>query len=379
MHGGACQHLIGQAQRPAFLNCMPMFTFTSAPVRHLSSTAHLGVLQVFKLELVPNMPETALRMLLPSGGSDATAAAAALDEAAAHGQPVLVSERTLAEMMQSSPDLAQLHPPDAGARVQIPEHGRPSQGPEDPPSDLSRSAEPDQQMLELLEHSQPMTSVVAHAARLSEPDWDRTVARQAEELPLLTSEQLRFLQAAGDGDVRAIERLLARAGPRELLHARLPPSGAAALHLAAAAGATLAVQVLARAGCPVDARAINGSTPLHWAAGGGQTAVVRALLAAGASAEARSSTWCASVRGSDSGQTPAHWAAASGHGETLALLLAAAPHALVLNDERQLTPAGVAAREGYEGLQRALDHLRDQKVVCVRVRRELAIKRRLHA
>eukprot|EP00965_Chrysotila_dentata_P234647 6200299-Pleurochrysis_carterae.AAC.4 len=138
-------------------------------------------------------------------------------------------------------------------------------------------------------------------------------------------------------------------------------------------------QVLARAGCPVDARAINGSTPLHWAAGGGQTAVVRALLAAGASAEARSSTWCASVRGSDSGQTPAHWAAASGHGETLALLLAAAPHALVLNDERQLTPAGVAAREGYEGLQRALDHLRDQKVVCVRVRRELAIKRRLHA
>ncbi|EOD28407.1 hypothetical protein EMIHUDRAFT_204268 [Emiliania huxleyi CCMP1516] len=135
-----------------------------------------------------------------------------------------------------------------------------------------------------------------------------------------------------------------------------------ALHLAAAAGAESAVELLLARGAPVRATAANGSTALHWAALSGHAGVVKALLHAGAPTDARTSTWCATVRGEDTGQTAAHWAASAGHGESLAALLEAGPHALMMRDERQLTPSGLAAKEGYTGLVRRLDELEGEQM-----------------
>ena len=50
----------------------------------------------------------------------------------------------------------------------------------------------------------------------------------------------------------------------------------------------------------------------------------------------------------------------------------ASPHALLLRDERALTPAGMAKREGFDGLHHALERLEGSKVVCVRVSVEMS-------
>lgn len=76
----------------------------------------------------------------------------------------------------------------------------------------------------------------------------------------------------------------------------------------------------------------------------------------------------------------AHWAAASGHDSTLELLLADDPHALLMEDERQMVPAAVAARDGHPWLQGALEKLlTEERVVCVRVHREATMQRPLGA
>ena len=148
------------------------------------------------------------------------------------------------------------------------------------------------------------------------------------------------------------------------------------MHLAATAGAVGAVRLLLdRDAHAVHAAAANGSTPLHWAAGSGHVEVVRLLLARGASTRVRSSTWRSTVRGNDSGQTPAHWAAASGHDAALALLLQHDAHALLVEDERQMAPAAIAARDGHPWLQAALTRLGEQRVVSVRVTRDVTIQR----
>ena len=128
-------------------------------------------------------------------------------------------------------------------------------------------------------------------------------------------------------------------------------------------------------GCSVHAIAANGSTPLHWAAGSGHVEVCKMLLRAGASTRARSSTWRSTVRGNDSGQTPAHWAAASGHEGALSELLVEDPHALMMEDERQMAPAAVAARDGHPWLQESLVSLERERMVCVRVTRDATMQR----
>ena len=92
---------------------------------------------------------------------------------------------------------------------------------------------------------------------------------------------------------------------------------------------------------------------------------------------APSSTWRSTVRGDASGQTAAHWAAGSGHGLALQALLHHDPHALLLEDERQMALAAVAARDGHPWLQTALKKLETESVVCVRVRREATLQRPL--
>ena len=135
------------------------------------------------------------------------------------------------------------------------------------------------------------------------------------------------------------------------------------------------VRALLDAGFSVHAAAANGSTPLHWAAGGGHVKIVRELLSAGADSRTRSSTWRSTVRGDASGQTPAHWAAASGHTEALEALLHHDPHALLMEDERQMALAALAARDGHPWLQTSLKKLETERVVCVRVRREATLQR----
>lgn len=122
---------------------------------------------------------------------------------------------------------------------------------------------------------------------------------------------------------------------------------------------------------------MNGSTPLHWAAGDGHPDIVRALLRAGADTRSRSSTWRSTVRGDNSGQTPAHWAAASGQTAALEVLLEADPQALVLEDERQLSLARVAANNGHGWLDNAMQRLTEEPVVCVRVEREMTLQKPL--
>ena len=102
---------------------------------------------------------------------------------------------------------------------------------------------------------------------------------------------------------------------------------------------------------------------------------VRVLLGAGASTRARSSTWRSTVRGNDSGQTAAHWAAASGHSAALELLVGEDPHGLLMEDERQMAPAAVAARDGHPWLQESLVSLERERMVCVRVTRDATMQR----
>ena len=81
------------------------------------------------------------------------------------------------------------------------------------------------------------------------------------------------------------------------------------------------------------------------------------------------------MRGNDSGQTPAHWAAASGHTRALEALLHYDPHGLLMEDERQMAPKAVAARDGHPWLQAALSSLEAEAVVCVRVTREATARK----
>jgi hypothetical protein len=229
--------------------------------------------------------------------------------------------------------------------------------------------------------------VLADAAAQAQPNWSSTAQpthEAAGPMPSPTDQERELLAAAADGDTVRLRGVLQASGGRGaadalpaarlLASARMPPSGASALHLASSAGVLEAIDLLLLSGASVHATATNGSTALHWAAAAGHLAIVKRLLAAGARSDPRTSTWCATVRGNDTGQTPAHWAAATGQGACLAALLEAAPHALLLRDERELTPAGLAAREGHEKLQMALSRLEGAEVVCIRVHVEMSAR-----
>ena len=58
-------------------------------------------------------------------------------------------------------------------------------------------------------------------------------------------------------------------------------------------------------------------------------------------------------------------------------LLAEDPHALLMEDERQMAPAAIAARDGHPWLQDALARLTRERVVCVRSKREATLQRPL--
>jgi hypothetical protein len=349
-------------------------------VRYLSAGARVGVLHVYKLEPTEPVPGSKLRLLLHA--DDPAKSAAQLAEAAERGEAVLVPESVLPTLAGHVD--AQLHI-DAGDHrnqgTQMLTDESVSAESSSSSSSLVAPTATDALALALAEHMTPLSQMLASGGHdgLHEPDWRSTEERASDERATGTPTALQqaVLSAAASGDAAELAEALAACPPEELARAALPPSAAGPLHLAATAGATDAVRMLLQAGCPVDAVAGNGSTALHWAAGGGHEQVVRQLLAAGASTRLRSSTWRSTVRGEASGQTPAHWAAASGHTAALEVLLSDDPHALMMEDERQMAPAAVAAKDGHPWLRDALGRLQNERVVCVNVHREVTLQRPL--
>lgn len=354
--------------------------------------SHIGVLHVYRLEPASPPPPSGevgggskLRLLFPD---DSASSAAQLAAAAESGDAVLVPERSLMHVINSLSLGAGYPPQQQIAALASTEDGTgagggasggaSTDGGADGGGTLITSASTGD-ALALAEHAMTLSDALGMGdAAERAPDWRSTqeLAR-ANFMPQPTAAGQAVLAAATDGDVSAIREAIAACPREELLAVAQPPSGATPLHLAATTGDAAAVQALLAAGLPVHAAAANGSTALHWAAGGGHVEVIQELLRAGADTRARSSTWRSTVRGDASGQTPAHWAASSGHTRALEALLHRDPHALMLEDERQMGLAAVAARDGHPWLRTALTNLQSERVVCVRVRREVTLQRPL--
>lgn len=354
---------------------------SSQRLRQLSSAkaARVGVLQVYRLELADQPPpQKRVRLLFPAGVPRTNEETAAqLASAAERGDPVFVPASALHRLLGDDMVQLQLNATADGAPRKLLEAGSAAH------ALVTRASGSSEVALALAEVAVPLSDALAGSGAVSHPDWRTTtdlevnLAASVTPAPLASEAQHSVLSAAASADTFLLAKAIAACPADELVGATLAPSGATALHLAAAAGALPAVRMLLDAGTSVHAIARNGSTALHWAAGSGHASIVGALLAAGSSTRARSSTWRSTVRGNDSGQTAAHWAAASGHTEVLELLLAEDPHALLLEDERQMSVSAVAARDGHPWLQSALDGLMREQVVCVRISRETTLARSL--
>ena len=59
------------------------------------------------------------------------------------------------------------------------------------------------------------------------------------------------------------------------------------------------------------------------------------------------------------------------------MLLQHDAQALLMEDERQMAPAAIAARDGHPWLQSSLERLASERVVCVRVTRDMTVQRPL--
>jgi hypothetical protein len=126
----------------------------------------------------------------------------------------------------------------------------------------------------------------------------------------------QLIEAAGDGDVNAIARLVALGADPAAEDLVAGGTGWRALHRAASRGRADAAEALVRAGAPVDARADAagglgfGVTALHLAAVRGHAAAAARLLALGADAAAEDTL----------GHTPLDLAASAGHAAVCELL-----------------------------------------------------------
>ena len=344
-------------------------TTASRAARRLLSTSpptasHIGVLHVYKLEPATPTPGQRLQLLFSADGG--APSAEQLADAAARGEAVLVPASSLSGIIGDKS--RQLSAGDENKSAALLADGSASAD-----SLVASAASTDG--LALAEAAAPLADLLsAHGD--ADPDWSSTAELPSSTIPTPTAEQQAVLLSAARGDVSALAAALDACPAAELAAAAQQPSGGGPLHLAATSGATDAVKLLlTRTPLAVHDTAANGSTPLHWAAGSGHVDVVKLLLNAGSATRTRSSTWRSTVRGNDSGQTPAHWAAASGHTQALEALLSHDPHALLMEDERQLQPAAVAARDGHPWLQEALGKLEREPVVCVRVRREATMRK----
>ena len=114
-------------------------------------------------------------------------------------------------------------------------------------------------------------SLNAAAALWAHPQLDLEAINAANETPLML--------AALRGHVEWMQRLIERG-------AQVHRDGWAPIHYAASSPEVEPVQVMLKAGVPVDAASPNGSTPLMMAAGYGAIDAARLLLRRGADAKA---------------------------------------------------------------------------------------------
>jgi ankyrin repeat protein len=148
--------------------------------------------------------------------------------------------------------------------------------------------------------------------------------------------ELRFLQAARDGDRKTIERALAR-GVSPNAKDEL---GRSALLLATGEfGSLELVQLLQAKGAPIDEPDLSGRAAISWAAAWGRTDVVRFLADRGAAVD----------RKDGEGRTPLWHAVTEERLETVELLLdrGASPNT---PDRFGDTPLMMACAKGYDGL-----------------------------
>jgi ankyrin repeat protein len=122
--------------------------------------------------------------------------------------------------------------------------------------------------------------------------------------------ELRRLAALG-ADVNAKITLVSSGASSAFRPVVKDEDGAAALHLAAAAGQPAAVQALVELGATVHVANKDGATPLHLAAGHGQTETAQMLVELGAYVDVRDTK----------GQTPLQYAADRGRTKTVRALV----------------------------------------------------------
>lgn len=138
--------------------------------------------------------------------------------------------------------------------------------------------------------------------------------------------------------------------------------GNPALHLAAAAGRTDAVELLLKHGADIDARDQYGATPLHAAAGLGNAATAQSLIDHGADVGARDRH----------NSTPLHYAAGKSNADATAVLIENGANVNARNDREEtplhkslaaapLTPRAQAARS--KTVQALLDNGADLNAV----------------
>lgn len=111
------------------------------------------------------------------------------------------------------------------------------------------------------------------------PPSDHQDLARARAIPRLDMSVKELVEAAGEGDAAAVERLVA-AGVE--LDGQRIADGRCALHEAAARGHAGVVAQLVRLGAPLEARDDNMLTPLLHAAAAGHLAVLKQLIELGA-------------------------------------------------------------------------------------------------
>lgn len=153
-------------------------------------------------------------------------------------------------------------------------------------------------------------------------------------------------QAAADGNVDEVRRLVTQ-DPNSLLVR--DEQGTIALHHAAWNGQTSVLEVLLKAGCPVDypkrspGQPLDGATALHHAAAAGQTEAVRLLLKYGAKVDAQDAEL----------NTPLHHAAWNNKVEAATLLLDAGANPNARRNAK-VVPLEEAAYFGHNDMARLL-------------------------
>jgi ankyrin repeat protein len=174
---------------------------------------------------------------------------------------------------------------------------------------------------------------------LMEPGLVRPLPAQRSSVAPKVGDLKALCEAAKEGDVRTIARLVTRP---ELINA-CDAEGWTPLHVASYNGKTEAVKALTWLGADVNNRGIGGTTPLLLASEGSHRSTVRTLVSLGADVKAACMT----------GATPIHVASERGD-DSLVRVLASLGADVNARDNDGATPVGIASQSGRDSVVRLL-------------------------